>query len=313
VPPGVTAPATPAADVTTGSATGLGRDIWLDGAGVRLHAVERGRGPLVLLLHGFPDFWFGWRQQLPALAAAGFRAVALDLRGYNLSDRPPRIADYRVDRLAADVRAAVDALGGGRAHVVGHDWGGAVAWHVAARHPEAIDRVAILNAPHPGRFAELLRTPGQAIRSWYVAAFQVPLVPELLLGAQRRRLIREALRAMHLRPGALSEADLARYDAAFARPGAIRAALAYYRAAARRPAESLGKGRRDLRPTLVVWGERDPALRVENTEGLERWVPDLRVERIPEAGHFVQADAPDAVNAALVRFLRRGRPAVRAR
>jgi pimeloyl-ACP methyl ester carboxylesterase len=309
------APADPAspADPTTGAATGLGRDLWLDADGVRLHAVERGRGPLVLLLHGFPDFWYGWRRQIPALAAAGFRAVAVDLRGYNLSGRPPRVADYRVSRLAADVRAVVGALGAERAHVVGHDWGGAVAWHVAARHPAVVDRVAVLNAPHPGRFAELLRTPGQALRSWYVGAFQLPLLPELVLGAARRRLLLSALRAMHLRPGALTDADVARYDAAFARPGALRAALAYYRAAARGPAESLGDGRTDPRPTLVLWGQRDPALRPENADGLERWVPDLRVERIADAGHFVQADAPDAVNGALVRFLRAGRPAVRGR
>jgi pimeloyl-ACP methyl ester carboxylesterase len=300
-------------DPTTGAATGLGRDVWVEGDGVRLHGVERGRGPLVVLLHGFPDFWYGWRRQLPALAAAGFRAVALDLRGYNLSGRPPRVDDYRTSRLAADVRAAIVSLGAERAHVVGHDWGGAVAWHLAARHPEAVDRLAVLNAPHPGRFAELVRTPGQALRSWYIAAFQVPLVPELALGARGRRLLLGTLRASHRRPGALTDADLARYDAAFARPGALRAALAYYRAAARRARESLGEGRRVDRPTLVVWGQRDPALRPENADGLERWVPDLRVERVAEAGHFVQADAPDVVNAALVRFFRAGRPAVRAR
>lgn len=301
------------ADPTTGAATGLGVDRWADGDGVRLHAVERGRGPLVVLLHGFPDFWYGWRHQLPALAAAGFRTVALDLRGYNLSDRPPRVDDYRVARLAADVRSAVRSLGAERAHVVGHDWGGAIAWHLASRHPEMVDRLAVLNAPHPGRFAELLRTPGQAVRSWYVGAFQIPLVPELLLGAAGRRLLLDALRAMHRRPGAITDADLARYDAAFARPGAIRAALAYYRAAARRSMEALGQGRRVERPTLVLWGERDPALRRENADTLERWVPDLRVERVADAGHFVQADAPDVVNSALVRFLRAGRPAVRAR
>jgi pimeloyl-ACP methyl ester carboxylesterase len=287
--------------------------VWVQGDGVRLHAVERGRGPLVLLLHGFPDFWYGWRRQLPALAAAGFRAVALDLRGYNLSDRPPRVADYRMSCLTADVRSVIAELGAGRAHVVGHDWGGAVAWHLAARHPEVVDRVAVLNAPHPGRFAELLRTPAQALRSWYVGAVQIPVVPELLLGAGRRRLLRAALQALHLRPGALTDGDLARYDAAFARPGALRAALAYYRAAARRPRGTLGRGRDDPRPTLLVWGDRDPALRRENAEGLERWVPDLRVEHVPSAGHFVQADAPDAVNGALVRFFRAGRPAVRPR
>jgi pimeloyl-ACP methyl ester carboxylesterase len=267
----------------------------------------------VLLLHGFPDFWYGWRHQLPALAAAGFRAVALDLRGYNLSDRPPRVDDYRMARLVADVRSAVRSLGAERAHVVGHDWGGAIAWHLAARHPDVVDRLVVLNAPHPGRFAELLRTPGQLLRSWYVGAFQIPVLPELVLGVARRRVLLDALRIMHRRPGAITDADLARYDAAFARPGAIRAGVAYYRAAARHSTETLGEGRQVERPTLLLWGERDPALRPENADRLERWVPDVRVERVPDAGHFVQADAPDLVNSALVRFLRAGRPAVRAR
>jgi pimeloyl-ACP methyl ester carboxylesterase len=215
--------------------------------------------------------------------------------------------------LVADVRAAVASLGAGRAHVVGHDWGGAIAWQLAARHPDAVDRLAILNAPHPDRFSELLRTPGQALRSWYVGAVQVPAVPELLLGAGRARLLLAALRAMHRRPGALTDADLRLYADAFSGPGALRAALAYYRAAARRPAESARTERAVRRPTLVLWGQDDPALLAANADGLGRWVPDLRVERFPGAGHFVQADAPEAVNAALVRFFRAGRPAVRAR
>ena len=171
-------------------ASGTWEDGWSDGAGVRLHHVSAGRGPLVLLLHGFPDFWYGWRRQLPALAAAGFRAVAPDLRGYNLSERPARVADYRIERLADDVAALVRALGADRAHVVGHDWGGLIAWQLAMRHPQVVDRLAILNAPHPARFRRLLLDPRQGLRSWYVAFFQLPWLPERVLGANGRRALR---------------------------------------------------------------------------------------------------------------------------
>ncbi len=293
----------------TGASTGLGEDGWAAGDGVRLHYVARGAGPVVLLLHGYPDFWYGWRHQLAAVADAGFRAVAVDLRGYNLSQRPARVAAYALDRLAGDVAALAGGLGGGRVHVVGHDWGGAIAWRVAARRPEVVDRLVILNAPHPRRFAELLRTPAQARRSWYVGAVQVPMLPELLLAARGRALLHATWTALHRRPGAFTAEDHARYDAAFASPGALRAALAYYRAAARGARATLdadGLADRGVvrAPTLVLWGEEDPALVRANADGLGRWVPDLRVERVPGAGHFVQADAPGVVNDALGRFLR---------
>lgn len=298
----------PASAPPTGAATGLGEDGWADGDGVRLHYVARGEGPAVLLLHGFPDFWYGWRHQLAALADAGFRAVAVDLRGYNLSQRPARVAAYALDRLAADVAALAGAFGG-RVHVVGHDWGGAIAWRLAVRWPDVVDRLAILNAPHPRRFAELLRTPGQIVRSWYTGAVQVPVVPELLLEANHRALLHAAWSAMHRWPGAFTEHDHAVYDAAFSSPGAVWGGLAYYRAAARGPREAFDsdvpRSEEVVRaPTLVVWGEEDPALLRANAEGLGRWVPDLRVRRVPGAGHFVQSDAPGVVNEALGDFLR---------
>jgi pimeloyl-ACP methyl ester carboxylesterase len=176
---------------TSGTALGLGEDAWVEGAGARLHVVTRGarEAPPVVLLHGFPDLWYGWRHQLAPLAEAGFRAVAPDLRGYNLSACPPRVEDYALDRLADDVAAVVRAHAGpdGRAHVVGHDWGGVIAWHLAARHPALVDRLVILNAPHPARFRELLGRSQQALRSWYVGFFQLPRIPELLLAARRAR------------------------------------------------------------------------------------------------------------------------------
>ncbi len=144
---------------------------------VRLHYVEAGPldGPPVVLLHGFPDFWYSWRHQIPPLAAAGFRAIAPDMRGYNLSSKPADISAYEARRLAGDIRALIRERGLERACVAGHDWGAAVAWVLAMRHPETVERLAILNVPHPRRMLEALRRPGrQLLRSWYMFFFQLP-------------------------------------------------------------------------------------------------------------------------------------------
>src|SRR5579884_3024966 len=151
--------------------------------GVRLHYVEAGRGPLVVLLHGFPEFWYSWRHQIPALAAAGFRVLAPDLRGYNESDKPPGVAAYGLERVAGDVAALVRHAGERRAAVVGHDWGGGIAWWLAMHRPDVVGRLAVLNAPHPAAFRRELRTPGQLLRSWYVFFFQLPALPEWLFRA----------------------------------------------------------------------------------------------------------------------------------
>ncbi|HEX2189336.1 MAG TPA: alpha/beta hydrolase [Longimicrobiaceae bacterium] len=271
--------------------------------GVRLHYVEAGAGPPVLLLHGFPEFWYGWRLQIPALAEAGFRAVAPDLRGYNLSDKPRGVDAYRVERLVEDVAGLVRHLGTGRAHLVGHDWGGVVAWYFAMLHPELLDRLVVLNAPHPAAFAREIVKPDQLLASAYAGFFQLPAVPELVLRAGDFALLERVFRTEPARPGAFTDADLERYREAFSRPGALTAALNYYRAFVRR-------GRPEVRtisaPTLLVWGEKDPHLVVRLTEGLDEWVPGIRVERIPEASHWVAADAPERVNRLLVDFLRGG-------
>jgi len=304
--------ATPASwgeEATSARRLGIGEDLLLPGAGVSLHAVAMGSGPLVVLLHGFPDFWYGWRHQLPALAAAGYRAVALDLRGYNLSDRPLRVEDYRLDLLADDVATTIAALDGRAAMLVGHDWGGAVAWHTAVRHPTSFARLAILNSPHPARFKRLLRArPTQALLSSYMMAFQVPWLPERALAAHDHALLRRAWRGAHRRPGAFTRDDEAVYVAAMSKPGALTAGLAYYRATARHGATVPAERRRLNHPVKIVWGMRDPALVAANTVGLERWVPDARVLRVPDAGHWVMVDAPEATNAELLSFLAEPEP-----
>jgi pimeloyl-ACP methyl ester carboxylesterase len=278
---------------------------FVDVGEVRLHVVEAGSGPLVVLLHGFPEFWWSWRHQLVALAAAGFRAVAPDLRGYNLSDRPRGVAAYALPRLAADVSGLIAALGEERASVAGHDWGGAVAWELASRYPQRLQRLAILNSPHPEVLRRALRKPGQLLRSSYMLAFQAPALPERLLMAADGALLRRALRA--LRTSRPDRAELDAYVAAARRGGSLRGGLDYYRAALRSRALAPTDPPRTSAPlevpVLVIWGERDPALQPELATPPASVAPGATVVMIPGASHGVQLDAPDEVSRLLVDFM----------
>lgn len=271
-----------------------------------------GDAPLVVCLHGFPEFWYAWRHQLDALARAGYRVVAPDLRGYNRSSQPKGVDSYRTAELVGDVRGLIEGLGYARAVVVGHDWGGSVAWDVAIRDPALLDRLVVLNSPHPELFREaLVSSPTQVLKSWYVFLFQLPWIPERILEADDYRVVGEMLTDTAT-PEAFTDADIRRYKDAMARSGSMRGPVNYYRAIAREtigdelrtlvPGAETRQGTVDV-PTLVVWGEDDMALSVELLDGLEEWVSDLRVERLPGASHWVQADEPDRVNELLVDFL----------
>jgi epoxide hydrolase 4 len=282
--------------------------------GIRLHWVEQGEGPLVLLLHGFPEFWYAWRHQVPALAAAGFRAVAPDLRGYNLSDKPRGVRAYRIEALVGDLEGLIALLGAeqgdARAHVVGHDWGGAFAWYAPLFLPERLLSLSLLNAPHPLAFRRELRSsPAQRKKSSYVFFFQIPWLPERRIRAGDYALLAKMLRRDPVTPGAFTDEDVRLYKEALARPGALTAAVNWYRAALRHPPRVRGRTWPEGLKTLVVWGERDRYLGPGLLEGLDRWVPDLTIERIPDASHWVQADAPARVNEALIRFLKAVTPA----
>jgi epoxide hydrolase 4 len=270
---------------------------------VRLHYVEAGDGPLVVLLHGFPEFWFSWRFQIPALVAAGFRVVAPDMRGYNLSSRPSKVAAYDIDRLAADVRDLIRERGAERALLAGHDWGAAAGWVTAMNHPEVVERLAILNAPHPRRMLQGLRRPRQLARSWYMLFFQLPWLPELATRAGgwwawRRLFETEA------RPGVFTPQDIERYVEAWSQPGAPTGMINYYRAAFRqRPGRAQARIRPVEAPTLVIWGQRDRHLGAELAEPERADVPNLeRVVRLPEASHWVHHDEPERVSELLVDF-----------
>jgi epoxide hydrolase 4 len=290
---------------------------YADLPGARLHYVEAGEGPPVVLLHGFPEFWYGWRFQIPVLARAGFRVIAPDLRGCNLS-RPidaarargrTAISSYAPAKVAIDIRDLIGERGIQRAGLAGHDWGAAIAWLTAINHPEAVERLAILDVPHPRRMLQGLRTPRQLARSWYMFFFQLPWLPERLLRAGNWRAFRRAFER-EARPGAFTPEDVARYVEAWSQPGALTAMLGYYRASMRRP-----RMRRPpveaaplhpvQAPTLIIWGERDRYLGAELADPDPADVPRLeRVVILPGVSHWVQHDAPERVSQLLIEFFK---------
>jgi pimeloyl-ACP methyl ester carboxylesterase len=280
----------------------MNRSIGNGGVTLQCEVTGSGSGPAVVLLHGFPENHASWRHQVPALAAAGLTVLAPDLRGYGESDAPHEVAAYAPDVLISDVAAIVRASGRPRAHIVGHDWGGMLAWWFAAAHPELTDRLVIMNSPHPGIFRRRVRRPPQLLRSWYAAFFQLPALPELSLRAFDFAALRRLFRTTTAQRGVFSEAQIDAYAAALARPGRLRGALNYYRAVVRHGARAPRPVRTDAQ-TLIIWGEQDVALTIGLLDGVERYAPNVRVERLPGAGHWVQNEAPDQVNALLTEFL----------
>ena len=274
--------------------------------GVRLHWAEAGEAsaPPLLLLHGFPDMHCTWRKQLPALAAAGFRAIAPDLRGYGRSSSPLGVAAYGAAEVVADCVALAAVLGVPSYHaVVGHDWGANVAWHIAAREPGLVQRLAILNVPHPTVFWRTVsRSLSQIRKSWYIAFFQLPFVPERFMASQDNRALRTMLAtdANETVPANIVE----QHVALFSRPGAWSGPLNFYRAGLSRGLWSL-PARRIVCPVSVIWGERDPYLESSMAAPPPELVPHATVLRLPKATHWVHWDEPEAVNAALLELLAR--------
>ncbi|HEY1075628.1 MAG TPA: alpha/beta hydrolase [Fontimonas sp.] len=275
---------------------------------IRLHYVRGGTGPLMLFLHGFPEAWFTWENQLQAFAAS-HTVVAPDLRGYNLSDKPTEVADYRPSVLVEDIRQLIAHLGFERCVLVAHDWGGAVAWNFAAAHRQRVDRLVILNAPHPVLFARELRdNPAQQAASQYMRLLCSDAAEQAMSEDGYARL------AALFGERKQDDATLARYRAAWDQPGALTGMFNYYRASPLRPPAPDGSGpvapdldpRRFMIhvPTMVIWGEADIALLPGILDGLDALVPDLRIERLPRATHWVAHDEPQAVNALIHEFVR---------
>jgi pimeloyl-ACP methyl ester carboxylesterase len=273
--------------------------------GLGFHALAAGPadGPLVLLLHGFPETSHGWLKQILPLAEAGLRVVAPDLRGIGRSSKPAGVGAYRIDLLAQDVAAIIDALGHPHAQVVGHDWGGVVAWQLAQQHPERVERVAILNAPHPAVFSSfMLRHPTQMARSWYMAFFQLPWAPEALLRARDFEWLAQALVSTS-RPGAFSSTDLNAYREAWSQPGALTGMLNWYRALPLGPKTPHGDAR-IATPLRLLWGDQDTALESGLAEASIARCDAGEVVHLPAATHWLHHEEPARVNELLLEFLR---------
>jgi pimeloyl-ACP methyl ester carboxylesterase len=275
----------------------------------QLHYVEAGEGPLVILLHGFPEFSYGWRQQIEPLAAAGFRVVAPDTRGYNLSSKPEGTAAYDVAKLAGDVRDLIHERGEQSALLAGHDWGGSIAWATAMNHPEVVDRLAILNAAHPRKLSEGLHHPGQLRKSWYFFFFDLPELPESVVHADHWRFFRHFLRDAQ---PAYTPEEMDRYIEAWSQPGAATAMINYYRSSVRTPPKKAEAAIRPVQaPTLVIWGQQDRYLGDDLAEPDHDDVPHLdRVERLPDASHWVHHDEHERVTQLLAEFFAPARAAM---
>jgi epoxide hydrolase 4 len=284
--------------------------------GVELHCVTAGAGPVILFLHGFPEFWYEWKRQLQEFGRDHL-AVAPDLRGYYLSEKPSDVEQYRINLLVEDIRGLAEHFSPGKKFVlVGHDWGGAIAWVFAIAHPEYLEELIIINAPHPGIFRRLLASdPEQQNASAYMTMFRGPEA-EAILSANDYALLVNVVMGEGLKSGAFSEEDKAEYLKAWAQPGALTGGLNYYRANHLGPpvGTEVGAAVRDAGldparlvvkvPTLVIWGEKDTALTLQNLDGLEKFVPRLTVKRVRDGSHWVVHENPGLVNGFIREFIR---------
>jgi len=286
------------------------KDRYAEVNGVRLHYVEQGKGQLILFLHGFPEFWYSWKDLL-ANFGRDHHAVALDMRGYNLSAKPEPVDAYRVPIIVEDVRALAENLKAKKFVLVGHDWGGVIAWAFAAQHPEMLDKLVIINAPHPTVFArELANNPAQQKASAYFNLFTSPQA-EQVLSANNYAPMLQAFGS------ALNEDDRKMYLAAWNQPGGLTGGLNFYRAAQLRSPAGAPAGEAAqppaiqplapiTTPTLVIWGEKDTALLTGNLEGLDQFVKPLKIERVPEGSHWVVHEKPAVVIERIRTFLKSG-------
>ena len=278
--------------------------------GINLHVIEAGPddGPLVVLLHGFPETGASWHRQIGPLVEAGYRVVAPDQRGYGTSDKPRGVAAYRLDELVADLIGLIGACGRERASVVGHDWGGIVAWAAIRRHPERFDRAVIVNAPHPAVLRQALRSDlGQLRRSWYIFAFQLPGLPEWLLKRNNFRALEQALLKTS-RPGAFEPVEISRYQLAWSQPGSIEAMVNWYRAAFRSPTPPPPVTAIKV-PTRIIWGVQDSALGVGLARSSYAQCQDATIEWVNDATHWVIHEQPERVNRLILSFLANDPPA----
>lgn len=258
-----------------------------------------------LLLHGFPESKHSWRFQMPLLAEMGYRAWAPNLRGYGKSGRPTSVSDYHIDKLVADVAGLIDASGAKETVLIAHDWGAIIAWHFAIKKVRPLSRLVIMNVPHPVCFARTMRSWAQLKKSWYMFFFQIPWLPERVLGARGAEAIGKAFTEMAVDKSRFPAPVVQEYRRNAQEPGALRAMVNYYRAAMRAGSKVMVPlpGTVDV-PTLMIWGEEDTALGKETTYGTEELVRDFTIRYLPGVSHWVQQEAPERVNGMLAAWLK---------
>ncbi len=269
--------------------------------GIKLHYVTQGEGDLMLMLHGFPEFWYSWRYQIPEFAK-NHKVVALDLRGYNDSDKPQETSAYVMDEFIKDIEGVISGLGYDKCTLVAHDWGGAIAWSFAYTYPDMLEKLIILNLPHPAKFAKGLRTLQQLLRSWYIFFFQLPFLPELFIKSQNYKFIETAIKGMAVDKSVFTQANIDAYKEAASKPGALTAMVNYYRNIFKPVFFNRKWGVLEV-PTLMIWGENDTALGKELTYGTEAYVKDLQIHYIPNCSHWIQQEQPALLNQYMQDFL----------
>jgi pimeloyl-ACP methyl ester carboxylesterase len=273
--------------------------------GVTLHVLKAGpeTGRLVILLHGFPEFWYGWRNQIEFFANAGYYIWVPDQRGYNLSEKPVGVAAYNLDNLAADVVGLIDAAGRDKAIVIGHDWGAAVAWRVANQYPQRVERLVILNVPHPVVMGRALkRNRRQQLRSWYIFFLLIPWLPERVARLWNWKLLTHML-VSSSRLGTFTNIDLDHYREAWSQPHAFRSMSNWYRAMMQTAPVRLVSQRITV-PTLMLWGVKDIALGIELAQPSIDLCNDGRIEFFHQASHWVHHEESERVNNFIVEFMK---------
>ncbi len=273
---------------------------------VELHYVSQGQGKLAILLHGFPEYWYSWRHQIPYLGKK-FHVVAPDLRGYNTSDKPEKIKSYFIEELGKDVIGLIKYFGADKATIISHDWGGVIAWDLAAYYPEFVDKLVVMNAPHPRAFIrEIVKNPRQLLSSWYVFMMQIPRFPEWYIKRNDYRQIENVFSDWVFREDTFTSEDIRKFKEAISQPGSLSAAINYYRAMLRN-----SKGYKRIKefpdikvPTLLIWAERDRALTNDLTYNLKPYFSaSLDIKYLPNCSHWVQQEQPELVNKYLEEFL----------
>lgn len=270
--------------------------------GISLHVVEKGEkdGKEIMFLHGFPEFWYGWIKQIDSFAEQGFRVLVPDQRGYNLSSKPQGVKAYTVEQLTADIAALITQITDRKIILVGHDLGGNIAWMMGILYPQLLEKLIIINMPHPAVMKKyLLKNPKQMLKSWYAGFFQLPFLPEKISQAFDYKILETAM-VKSAQPETFSDKDMERYKQAWNQPGALKAMINWYRAY---KYSTLDTNKEVNIPALMIWGQNEPFLHHEMVYESKNKCKEGHIEFIQDATHWVHHEKPQQVNALMYSFI----------